>query len=167
MPVKRSRTIPDPPEPVAGGKQAARRRAPRFRASARHSGGSQTPPKPTEAQEQAAVVDWWRRYAPTQGLDPRLLMAIPNGAHLAGDGRQRTMQVAKLKRMGLVNGVPDLFLAVPRIDRDGLWLEMKRRGAFATPQQAELQQLLRNYGYDAATCDSAAVAINLIVAYLA
>ena len=52
---------------------------------------------------------------------------VPNGAVLAGDARQRAIQMAKMKRMGFKNGVSDCFLAVPKGGFAGLWIEMKRR----------------------------------------
>lgn len=83
-------------------------------------------PIPLEWQEQVAVVDWWRSYAPTVGLDPRLLVCSANGAILGGDKRLRAIQMGRLKRMGLVEGDPDLHLRLRRASFCGLFIEMKR-----------------------------------------
>jgi hypothetical protein len=81
---------------------------------------------PTEAQEQMAVVQWFASYAPTRGLDARLLCCSANGAVLAGDARMRAIQMNRLKKMGLVVGDPDLFLRKAISTFSGLYIEMKR-----------------------------------------
>jgi hypothetical protein len=81
---------------------------------------------PTEAQEQMAVVQWFASYAPTRGLDARLLCCSANGAVLAGDARMRAIQMNRLKKMGLVVGDPDLFLRRAMGSFSGLYIEMKR-----------------------------------------
>jgi hypothetical protein len=130
---------------------------------------------PTEAQEQMAVVQWWQRYAPTKGLDPRLLCCSANGAILAGDARRRAMQMNKLKKMGLVPGDPDLFLRVNRGKTfSGLFIEMKRRnwvmpapgkGDAHFREQRVMLALLRNH-YCASFCAGADEAISLIKEYV-
>jgi hypothetical protein len=70
-------------------------------------------PVASEFAEQVAVIEWFRWWAPTMGVDARLLMASANGAYLAGDASQRARQVSKLKAAGMRTGVPDLLLALP------------------------------------------------------
>lgn len=71
---------------------------------------------PTEHQEQAAFVQWFRLQFPNV-----LIFAIPNGASLSGTTRQRAAQMARLKAEGFLPGVPDL--CVPKWN---LWIEFKR-----------------------------------------
>ena len=74
---------------------------------------------PTESQEQAALVQWFKlRYK-----DYRLF-AIPNGAWLAGSGGRKFGLVAKMKAEGLESGVPDLMLPVARKGCHGLFIEI-------------------------------------------
>lgn len=60
---------------------------------------------PTEDQEQATVVDWANR---TSGIDPRrgLLLHVPNG------GARSPATGARMRRLGVRPGVPDLLLPV-------------------------------------------------------
>ena len=61
---------------------------------------------PTESQEQKSLFKWWRVYSRHA---PHLVMYhIPNG------GRRDAITGARLKAEGVVAGVPDIFLAVPR-----------------------------------------------------
>lgn len=96
-------------------------------ATAGRKTGRDTPPKPTEHQDQVAVVTWFDAWGPTKGLDPRLLFAVPN----AGAGSQRG-QSGKLKAEGLRAGWPDLGLALPQRGDlfvfAGMFIELKRVG---------------------------------------
>lgn len=127
---------------------------------------SNAAPIPSEYQEQAAVIEWWSAYAPTKGIDVRLLMSIPNGSFLAGDAQKRGIQMRRLKATGLRVGVPDLLLAVTRPYFSGLWMEMKRRDGKPSPDQVEMIDLLRRQDYNAVICLGANEAIRAIRAYL-
>lgn len=119
---------------------------------------------PTEHQEQAALVKWFCAQHPTY---KRLLFAIPNGAWLAGNAKQRAQQMSKLRREGLHSGVPDLLLAIPRQGYHGLFIEMKRRkGGKLSMQQEAYQALLREQGYLSEVCYGADEAIMLVKGYL-
>ena len=127
---------------------------------------------PTESQEQQAVITWWNAYAPTVGLDYRLLVAIPNGSVLAGDAGRRAMQSARLKREGMRAGYPDLQLDVKRGFYGGLKIEMKRQFWREIPsdkhyaEQKEYLKLLHDSGYRCITAAGADVAINAIMYYV-
>ena len=124
-------------------------------------------PIPLEWQEQVAVVDWWRSYAPTVGLDARLLVCSANGALLGGDKRLRAIQMARLKRMGLVAGDPDLHLRLRRGTFCGLFLELKSRNwrepvsgkalAHFARQRAMWEVLREDYCVQLATTSEAAI----------
>lgn len=136
-----------------------------------HMRRKQAAAHPTESQEQAALIAWWNHYAPTKGLDPRLLFAIPNGAMLAGDARLRAIRMAMLKRGGLRVGVPDMFLAVPKMLHGhttfhGLFLELKRIGGKASPDQIAMATLLRR-DYNVVIVEGCDEAMRAIKAYLA
>lgn len=85
-----------------------------------------------EEQEQITLLHWaaFQRIR-IPGVREKLplsefIIAIPNGAHLAGNEKQRGMQMARLKRLGLKPGASDLLVALARGEWHGLWLEMKR-----------------------------------------
>ena len=130
---------------------------------------------PSEHAEQVAVIQWWAIYAAAHKLDPRLLMAIPNGAHLAGDTKARSIQMAKLKAAGLRVGAPDLLLAVPDYQtewsgkvahRHGLFIELKRLDGRLSPDQANFGTLLQSQDYAWVMAKGADAAIAAIWAYL-
>lgn len=139
-------------------------------AAVRRSG---KPAGPSERQSQAAVCDWWRSYCGTVGLDERLLMASASGAVLAGDGKQRAIQMHSMKKTGFRVGVPDLFLALPMATQQhnrvtifhGCFVEMKSATGRTSPAQLEYADLLRRQGYNCCIVWSAEEAITAIKAY--
>lgn len=134
-----------------------------------------TAPVASEWSEQAAVIQWWQSYARTRGIDPRLLYAIPNAQKFMSKARNIHAAYAQAKAEGLVDGVPDLFLAVPKrfstrqpqhVMFPGLMLEMKRKGGKASAAQKEMHALLRAQGYVVVLAEGADEAIGAIRAYL-
>ena len=95
------------------------------------------PVAPLEHHEQVAFVQWFRLQHPRV-----LIYAIPNGASLAGDEKQRAILMGRLKAEGLTPGVPDLH-----IPAWSLYIEMKRvRGGRISPEQREIHAELRASG---------------------
>ena len=93
---------------------------------------------PTEHEEQCAFVAWFRLQFPKVAI-----LAIPNGAHLAGSLRVRQAKMARMKAEGLLPGVPDLFIPAWR-----LWIEMKRQKAsVVSPEQRDMIDYLSANGY--------------------
>ena len=139
-------------------------------------------PKPTEHQEQVAVIEFWASYAPTKGLPVNLLFCIPNASRLTPAGR-----IYKWKE-GLRAGVPDLFLAKPKFMQSwektatagagaagtftvsmvfhGMFIEMKRIGEKARPEQIAFADMLRKQGYNCVIAQGADEAIRAIKAYI-
>lgn len=87
---------------------------------------------PSEHQEQAGFVHWFRHQFPRV-----LIFAIPNGEH-------RSVSVGKrLKAEGVVRGIPDLF--IPAL---GVWIEMKRvKGGKLSKEQRETIRYLEGIGH--------------------
>lgn len=112
-----------------------------------------------EAAEQMAVMEW---AAYNVGKYPCLerLYHTPNG------GSRNIREAAKLKRMGVKPGVPDLFLPYPCGGHSGLWLEMKTDKGRPTQEQRDWIEYLRSVGYRAYVCHGAGEAINAIEAYI-
>jgi len=115
---------------------------------------------PTEDDEQRAVVAWCEGYA-LADIRARLLLHVPNGGH------RHIATAARLRRLGVRPGVPDLLLPVVVLPYHGLWVEMKRRrGGVLSPDQHGWIDALRAEGYAVAVARGADEAIAAIIAYL-
>lgn len=113
------------------------------------------PPRPLEADEQEAVV----QYCAYAGID---VIHIPN------EGKRSAWYGAKLRAVGLKSGVPDLFIPAARKGFHGLFIEMKRDGkAKPTRAQLEWNMKLNSAGYRAVICYGAAEAIRVLQEYFA
>ena len=119
---------------------------------------------------QAACVRWfnlqWPQY---RGL----LFAIPNG------GARSKATAAKLKAEGVVPGVADLILLVPKTDLvnvngsvgilpryNALCVEMKTEKGRLSPEQKEWQAKVESHGYKYAVCHSLDEFIAVVNGYL-
>ncbi len=115
---------------------------------------------------QCACVRWfnlqWPQY---RGL----LFAIPNG------GARSKATAGKLKAEGVVPGVADLILLVPRVHFDehneiscyyALCIEMKTKTGRQSPEQKEWQAKVEQHGYKYAVCRSLEEFMNTINNYL-
>lgn len=79
-------------------------------------------------------------------------VAVPNGATLAGNAKQRAIQMANLKRDGLTVGFPDLIIFGP--NRIG-FIEVKLEGEYASDKQMEVEDWLTGFaGQKYAVCRS-------------
>ena len=110
--------------------------------------------------EQAAVVTWWRFACRKYGVPEEALLRVSEGAEESGVRR------ALFRRQGARRGAADLFLAVPRGGRFGLWLSVKRRGMRMRPEERDFLCNMTSLGYDAAVCRSRDEAEQRIHAYL-
>ena len=100
---------------------------------------------------QCACVRWfayqWPEY---RGI----LFAVPNG------GARSKATAGKLKAEGVVPGVADLILLVPRIEEGcrymwhALCIEMKTAKGRQSPEQMEWQKKVEEFGYRYAVCRS-------------
>lgn len=91
-----------------------------------------------EADAQEAFIKWAALIRTPLGMLINFVIAIPNGAHLAGDEKRRGVQMAHLQKQGLRAGASDLFIAYPAHGYHGLFMEMKRpRRDFKTAADAE------------------------------
>ncbi len=114
----------------------------------------------SEAEEQAAVIVWWRYASRKYGVPECALM------HIANEGTSSAARGRLQKKQGLRAGAADLFLAVPRGGRCGLWIEMKRVDGRARPEQTAFLERMRNLGYDGVVCHGAGQAVDHIHAYM-
>lgn len=117
-----------------------------------------------EADEQATVIAWARRQvaaAPGRYQGLHLL-------HCSLSGHPMTpAQAGRAKAQGMLAGVPDLLLLVPRGGYHGLLIEMKRpSGGRVSAEQKSVMADLRALGYRCEVCAGASPAIELIQDYL-
>lgn len=118
---------------------------------------------PTEYQEQAAAVKWFRTKYRKLSM---CLQASCNGAFLAGDVRARAIQVSKQKNAGMVVGASDLFLAVARKGFYGCYIEVKAMNGRVTKEQLEFHEVMSEQGYFCVICKGADAVIKTIEGYL-
>lgn len=146
-------------------------------------------PLPTEHAEQVAVCQWWESYCGTRKLHANLLFAIPNAQKFMSKARNMHAAYAHAKAEGLREGTPDLMLAGPKFRKGaklppmkgdspyipihfidvefcGLFIEMKRKGEKARPEQIAFADMLRRQGYSVVIAQGADEAIRAICGYL-
>lgn len=138
-------------------------------------GAELPPPKPPrknpEFTMQCALVSWWRVACVAYDIPEFLLWHTPNSAVYGGSEENREKMGAMLKRLGQRSGVPDMFLAVPRLrlttkGHHGLFIELKApKGVVSTDQTAILEGL-ENQGFATAVCRTFEDAQNVIREYL-
>jgi hypothetical protein len=115
---------------------------------------------PTEAQEQAALMQWLA-YAEMYHPELRLLHHIPNG------GGRNPIEAKHLKEQGVKAGIPDLFLPCARGGWHGLYIEMKRRkGGRVSIEQKKTIIALRVQGYRVEVCEGWEKARDVIKEYM-
>jgi hypothetical protein len=107
----------------------------------------------SEDAEQIAVIEYCD------------LLGIPV-THAANEGKRSAAYGAKLKRMGLRPGFPDLFITRARGVYHGFAIEMKYGNNKPTEHQKDWLRRLSSEGYATAVCYSASEAISLIEKYL-
>lgn len=115
--------------------------------------------KISESDIQQACMKWFRLQYPQLASDG-VLFHIPNeGIRLGGIGR-------RMKREGIVRGVADLCLAVPRKGYAALYIEMKKPGSYQSPEQKAWQKSVERYGNKYVVCKSLEQFIQIITDYL-
>ena len=120
----------------------------------------------SESRIQSQCFTWfWNKYPQYRGL----LFHIPNG------GKRTKVEAARLKAMGVVPGVPDLFLAIAGYGYYGLFIEVKKPGQIPGPDKKPDTHDLRQmkvmtkfiyWGYKCVYCDSLDLFKVIITNYL-
>ena len=117
--------------------------------------------RPSEHQEQAALIGWWRVQCTALGIPEPLLYAIPNG------GARDAITGRNLRDEGVRRGIPDLMLAVPNDLYHGLYIELKTQAGRPSPEQRQMIEMLNTQGFRAVICHGFEEARNEILCYLA
>ncbi len=110
-----------------------------------------------ESRIQQACVKWFRYQYPQHA---RLLFAVPNG------GARSAITAAILKGEGVVAGVADLILFLPRQGRHALCIEMKTAKGRQSPEQKEWQRQVEEQGYMYIVCRNVDSFIEDVRAYI-
>lgn len=94
-----------------------------------------------ENEEQSLLFQW-------AGWHPLLrgMFHIPNGE------KRDAVTGARLKRMGVKAGIPDIFLPIPKGQWHGLFIEMKTDKGVLSKSQRERIESLRQNGYRVDVC---------------
>lgn len=109
--------------------------------------------KTTEDDEQEVVVQY---------CDLKHIVVV----HIPNESKRSPSNGAKLKRMGLRKGFPDLMFPTPRKGYHGLVIELKRnRTCKPTKEQLEWLSYLKAQRYKAELCFGADEAIKVIEEY--
>ena len=111
-----------------------------------------------EAAEQENVIKWARDNEKNYPFLWMLHSSL-NGVKLS------KMQAGKAKASGMLSGVPDLFLPVPRGSFFGLYIEMKSAKGRIMPSQSRYLKAVSDFGYNAVVCYSSSEAIEKIKEY--
>ena len=118
------------------------------------------PVRPSEHQEQSAVIKWWALVHKQYHLPEFALFAIPNG------GARDLITGARLKAEGVRAGVVDLMLANTNGSSAGLFLEMKVGSNKPSTEQDAFIAYLKSQNYEASVHWDSASAIAAIKDYL-
>lgn len=120
--------------------------------------------KHLEADEQKKVIQWARISSKNVIKYPMLTMLTM--LHCSLNGVPLTAsQAGRAKQQGMLRGVPDLFLPVPKNGYFGLFIEMKSANGKPTTDQLAFLNNVGSMGYMTKICYSADEAIKTIEDY--
>lgn len=116
----------------------------------------QTTPQ-SESQIQHDCLTWFRLQYPKLAL---LMFAVPNG------GRRDAKSGARMKHEGVVKGVADLILLIPKKGYASLCIEMKTPKGVQSDNQKEWQREAEKYRNRYVVCHSLQEFMNEVNSYL-
>lgn len=119
-------------------------------------------PVATEDQVQISIMQWALLQKHNGQPLSSYIVHIPNGGDIGAK------KGAKLRKMGVKKGYPDLVIDIARGGYHGLRIELKRlKGGTVSSDQKDRQQMLRDEGYCAEVCKGFGETTKLIKRYLA
>ena len=113
--------------------------------------------KISEHQEQVMLITWLRMQYKQYKYH---LWAIPNG------GSRHIVTAVNLKAEGVLAGVSDLFLMIPKAGWHGMFIELKAKGGKLSDKQIEFMGAATLMGYQAVVCYGFDEAKEAITKYL-
>jgi hypothetical protein len=111
----------------------------------------------TESNEQIAAMDWLRAQHPDIAL---------HTLHIGNERKASYYAGYIMKRMGVLKGASDLFMAWPSGGFHGLFIEVKSKVGRPSPEQKAFIQRMRDKGYKAEFCYGADEVINTMQEYI-
>lgn len=117
--------------------------------------------QPSEDAIQIAIMEWLALQPYKDGKLVDFFHHSPNG------GVSSFRQKAKFKKMGTLNGFPDLQCFIARGGYHGLFIELKRKkGGVVSADQKRVLAMLNNEGYQAVVCRGLDSAVEAIEEYM-
>ena len=113
--------------------------------------------KVSEHQEQVMLITWFRMQYKQYKYH---LFSIPNG------GSRHIVTATNLKAEGVLAGVSDLFLMIPKGEYHGMFIEMKAKTGSVSDKQKEFMAAASSMNYLAVVCYGFDEAKNAITKYL-
>ena len=110
-----------------------------------------------EETNQISMISYFKSHRP-HIVD--FIIHIPNG------GTRKIGEAVKLKKMGVVKGISDIFIPIPSMGYSGFWIEMKSTKGKLSKEQRIFMLNMRRFGYRTETCYSCEDAIITIEWYL-
>lgn len=111
----------------------------------------------TESNEQIAAMDWLRLQHPKIAL---------HTLHIGNERKASYYAGYIMKRMGVLKGASDLFMAWPSGGYHGLFIEVKSKIGRPSPEQEAFIDRMREAGYRAEICYGADEVINTMKDYI-
>lgn len=111
----------------------------------------------TESNEQIAAMDWLRAQHPN---------IAEHTLHIGNERKATHFAGYIMKRMGVLKGASDLFMAWPSGGYHGLFIEVKSKTGRPSSFQKAFLQRMRDVGYRAEICYGAEEVINTMKEYI-
>jgi hypothetical protein len=111
----------------------------------------------TESNEQIAAMDWLRAQYP---------FIAEHTLHIGNERKASYYTGYIMKRMGVLKGASDIFMAWPNGGFHGLFIEVKSKIGRPSVEQKEFIQRMRDKGYKAEICYGADEVINTMREYI-
>jgi hypothetical protein len=94
------------------------------------------------------------------------IFAINNGNNIHGNKKERMIKGKRQREEGVLKGVPDLLLPIPRGAYSGLFIETKTPKGRLSDSQKEVIPKLQGVGYAVFVCRSTQDIIDTVLRYL-
>ena len=111
----------------------------------------------TESNEQIAAMDWLRAQHPN---------IAEYTMHIGNERKASYYAGYIMKRMGVLKGASDIFMAWPNGGYCGLFIEVKSKIGRPSPEQKAFIERMNNAGYLAKICYGADEVINTMQDYI-
>jgi hypothetical protein len=111
----------------------------------------------TESNEQIAAMDWLRAQHP---------FIAEHTLHIGNERKASYYAGYIMKRMGVLKGASDIFMAWPNGGYHGLFIEVKSKIGRPTVEQKAFIQRMIDRGYKAVICYGAEEVINTMREYI-